>query len=475
MTYDHIHTSMYNGLKEVDIPEGSTSFSCDVPLDPGGSLNVRLVDPSGSPVTTASVDGRLPDSVDFDKDMRGENIARVSGLEPGERRTLVTREQNRKIGAVLTVPPEGSKDGDEITLTLRPNATVTGRVVDEAGKPAAGFIQVMHVPSVRQFHGEINIADVKVEADGRFRCDELPTGGSYRIWLINREGGMSGVRMKSDAFQPFELAEKLNVEPGQLVDLGTYSVTTGKRIQAPVAQAGPADVPINGRIVDLEGRPVAGVSVTVGSVHGPKTGDLNAWIDAVRKGEPPWTAYGHLGADVKIPEAFRRDVTTDNHGRFRIAGMGRERVVELKIKGDSVAYTTIDVVTRTTEPFRAPGFPDTHGPGAQTIFGDDFTYTANTGRPIEGVVRDAKTKRPMAGVSVQSWRFAGSDFVDTRQLKTVSDENGRFRLVGMPKGKGNVAIAVPRDDQPYFMREAPVGDPPGIGPVAVEIELHRGS
>ncbi len=35
-------------------------------------------------------------------------------------------------------------------------------------------------------------------------------------------------------------------------------------------------------------------------------------------------------------------------------------------------------------------------------------------------------------------------------------------------------IAVPGDDQPYFMREAGVGDPPGIAPVSVEIELHRG-
>ncbi len=62
--------------------------------------------------------------------------------------------------------------------------------------------------------------------------------------------------MKSDAFQPFELAEKLNVEPGQVVNLGTYNVATGKRTLPPAATVGPADVPINGRIVDLEGRPV---------------------------------------------------------------------------------------------------------------------------------------------------------------------------------------------------------------------------
>ena len=139
MTYDHIYTSMYNGLKEVDISEGSDVFSCDVPLDPGGSLEVRLVDTAGKPVMTASVKGRLPDSIDLDDEMRGESVAKVAGLEPGERRSFVARELARKIGAVLTVPPDGSKDGDEITLTLRPNATVTGRVVDETGKPAAGF------------------------------------------------------------------------------------------------------------------------------------------------------------------------------------------------------------------------------------------------------------------------------------------------------------------------------------------------
>ena len=102
---------------------------------------------------------------------------------------------------------------------------------------------------------------------------------------------MARARMKSDAFQPFELAEKLNVEPGQIVDLGTFDVTTGKRIQAPVAQAGPADVPINGRIVDLEGRPVAGVSVKVNAVPRPE----NRRPDRLdRRGQERGTAVDRL-------------------------------------------------------------------------------------------------------------------------------------------------------------------------------------
>ena len=476
MTYDHIYPAMYHGLREIDVPDGSNAFSCDVSLDPGGSIAVRLVDTAGKPRDNRHAERPAPR---VDRPEQRHATVRASPISAGSnrasRRTLVAEEQVRKIGAVLTVPLEGSKDGDEITVTLRPNASLIGRVVDETGKPAGGYIQVRHIPAMRQFHGEINIrAYAKVDSDGRFRCDNVPPGGSYRVWLINQEGSMARVRMKSDAFQPFELADKLNVEPGQVVDLGTYNVATGKRIEPPAASAGPADVPITGRIVDLEGRPVAGVSVKVDGVKAPKTGDLTSWIEGVKKGEPPWIAYHHVDADVKIPDSLRRDATTDSDGRFRFDGLGRERVVDLTIKGDTVAYTSIDVVTRTTEPFPARGFPDTHGPGAQTVYGADFTYTANPGRPVEGVVLDAKTKQPMAGVSVQSWRFAGSDFVDTRQLKTVSDENGRFRIVGMPKGKGNVVIAIPSDNQPYFMREASVDDPPGIGPVPVEIELHRG-
>ncbi len=314
-TYDHIYPSMYHGLKEVDVPEGSASYRCDIPLDSGGTLDVRLVDTSGAPVTTALVRGRLPDSIDLSSDMQGESVAHVAGLEPGKPRTFVIQELARKIGALLTIPPQGAKDGDTISVTLRPNASITGRFVDEAGRPAAGYVQVRHVPTVEQFDGEINIADAKVDPDGRFRCDDLPAGGSYRVWLINREGSMARVRMKSDAFEPFALAEKLTVESGQVVDFGTYDVATGKRIVAPAAKE-KADVPIRGRIVDLEGRPIAGVNVTTGSFLVPKSGDLSSWLDAVRRGEPPWVAAKHIDWNQKAPAAAQHEATTDADGRF---------------------------------------------------------------------------------------------------------------------------------------------------------------
>ena len=120
------------------------------------------------------------------------------------------------------------------------------------------------------------------------------------------------------------------------------------------------------------------------------------------------------------------------------------------------------------------GFSNQLGPGTQTIYGADFIYTAGPGRPVEGVVRDAKTGAPREGVTVVSERFAGSDYGEIRTLKDITDREGSYRLVGFARGSGNRLVAVPGEDRPYFQRVVPVGDPPGIGAVVVDVELHRG-
>ena len=418
--------------------------------------------------------GRFPDTADGDHNIYRESESRIAGLEPGKPRTLVFMDNKRKTGAVLSLPADRSKDPAELTVKLLPNAIVSGRLVDAVGKAVTGGVHVRLRPAAPSFFREINIADVKLDSEGRFRCETLPAGGPYVLRATNRLVYGFGPKMEPEKFPQFELTHELRVEPGQVVALGTFDVTTAKRIEAPAGQVRPADVPITGRIVDLEGKPIAGVAVKLDSVQGATSGDLTPWIEALKRGEPPWIAYKHIERSVDIAKNVLREAITDKDGRFRFDGLGAEHVVGLTIQGETVAYTSLEVVTRKTEPIAARGFPDTYGPGSQTVYGAEFTLTARPGRLIEGVVRDARSKQPLAGVGVESWRFAGSDFVSIRQLKTVTDESGRFRLVGMPKGTGNLVIAIPNDDQPYFMREAAIDDPQGIAPLHVEIELHRG-
>src|SRR5262249_34936148 len=52
--------------------------------------------------------------------------------------------------------------------------------------------------------------------------------------------------------------------------------------------------------------------------------------------------------------------------------------------------------------------------------------------------------------------------------------DGRYRLVGMPKGEGNKIMLVPGDDQPYVPVHAEVPDAPGFDPVTIDFDLKRG-
>ena len=471
-TYNQIHPGEFQAVAAVDVPDGGPGeFRRDLKLEPSPSLTVRVVDPEGQPVADATARGRFPERVgpvDHPADLKvgAGGLTTIIGLVPGVPRVVVFEHEARALGALLVVNGEDAPAGGERTVTLRPLAAVAGRVVDAEGRPVQGVADVRVVGPDGKPFGNRPIKPAQFGDDGRFRVG-LPAGGTYALSAVPRPtaAGEAG-------FEPFELAKGLAPEPGKAVDLGTFDASTGKRVGAAAGKA--ADVPILGRVIDLEGRPVAGVSVRAVRQTKPKAGDLSGWIEAVKGGAPPWVAYGNHLDDDAIPEGARREATTDADGRFRLDGLGAERVVDLTLRGDSVALAEITVVTRELSPVAATGYPSTHDSGTQTVFGASFTFAARAGRPVEGVVRDAATRKPLAGVGVQSYRFAGSDFADVRNLKTTTDANGRFRLVGLPKGQGNVIIAVPDDGEPYLMQEVRVADPAGLGPVTADVDLHRG-
>jgi beta-lactamase regulating signal transducer with metallopeptidase domain/protocatechuate 3,4-dioxygenase beta subunit len=476
LTYDRIFPKLYQSLKQVTVKEAATSFTCDLVVDHGNSVLLRIVDLAGAPVTNTAVWGRNPEGTDHgDHNLYNESTARISGLEHGKPRTVLIKQLNRNIGAVLTIPSGGLKTGAQLTVELRPSATLTGRLVDSAGKPVSGGVRVELTAEGATLFEQIPAASAELDSDGRFHCENLPPGRRYQVSAANNIVYGLGRRMEPETFKPFMLARDLELKPGQTLDFGTIDVNTGQRVKnAEPSTSTRGDVPITGRIIDLEGRPVVGALVKAGRMLTPKSADLGPWLDGVKKGEPPWVAYRHADHDSKPAENATRQATTDKDGRFRLDGFGADRVVSLEFKGAQIAHASIEVATRKMAPFPAAGFANLYGPGKQTIYGADFTYTAAPGRPIEGRVKDVKTGQPLADVEIRSYRFAGSDFVGIMNLKTRTDTDGRFRLEGMPKGKANKVILVPNDEQPYFMQEIDIADPPGAGPVSVEIALLPG-
>src|SRR5262249_29707754 len=145
------------------------------------------------------------------------------------------------------------------------------------------------------------------------------------------------------------------------------------------------DVPIRGRILDPDGRPVAGARLTVEYLGGPRGDDLGDYLKERRKGFGLRYAKVWNGPLPGSPAVL----TTGADGRFTLTGAGRERIVFFRIEGPGIASSSLDVMTRVAETVT--------GPDGQKVYGSSFEYVGLASRPIRGVVRDKETGQPLAG------------------------------------------------------------------------------
>ncbi len=236
------------------------------------------------------------------------------------------------------------------------------------------------------------------------------------------------------------------------------------------------DVPIAGRVLDLEGRPVAGARVRVLDLWSGDS-DLGSWIESAKRGDSGWptrqrTLPTHFDLDPRDP--IIPAVVTGPDGRFRLLGIGRERLVTIRVDGPTVRLALTEAMTRATPSFRTPEPPPTGGYASQTILGANFDLILPPSRPIEGVVRDQDTGRPIAGAILTEMRVSGENISNRQMIRVTSDARGHYRLEGLPKGAGNTMAIVPPPDQPYLPAYRTVGDSPGLNPEILDVPLKRG-
>ena len=121
-------------------------------------------------------------------------------------------------------------------------------------------------------------------------------------------------------------------------------------------------------------------------------------------------------------------MTTGPDGTFRIEGIGRERVATLQLEGPTIETKRVEVRTRPGETIRVPGWKGFGNANLVTIYGANFEHVAGPTRPIEGVVRDQDTGKPLAGVMVrgeQSLSDSTSAYVHSIQRCTRPVSPGR--------------------------------------------------
>jgi beta-lactamase regulating signal transducer with metallopeptidase domain len=313
--------------------------------------------------------------------------------------------------------------------------TLTGRVLDPDGKPMAGA--KLHIPYYSKA-GYVTLQKAVSGPDGRFQF----TIAESEFRDCTHENPLSVLWLAA-------VADGLG-----LGWLGYDVVTKGGELTLRLVR----DVPIQGRVLDLQGKPVAGAKVRIYDFRALAGEDLSPYIAATRNGrmyDGPMRIWG-----MPIP-GQPSDATTGADGRFRLAGIGRERVVRLEIEGPSIAHEVFSGITRdpkaVVEPLRLPQNGD-------RIYAATFDYVAAPSRPIQGIVRDQQTGKPVAGVKICGNFFAWAN----------TDQAGRFELLGYPKSREYYLEVFPPPGEPFITVNFPLDDAPGLEPLTAEIPLVRG-
>jgi RNA polymerase sigma factor (sigma-70 family) len=346
-------------------------------------------------------------------------------------------------------------------------ATVRGRVVGPDDKPVAGA----------------RVYLLRWRLPPRLRTAE--DRGPPKVWAeTGKDGRFSFTVAQRDLGELFVTAAGYG--PGWVIKSGKLQETWPIEDNQLVRLARD-DVPVNGRVLDLQGQPVAGATVRVFALKAAPDGNLDKAIKAI-KGR----SLGQHFLEHEYLSAYRVDglahsfppIGTDRAGRFQIKGVGRDRVVAFTVEGPAIETTALNAMTRPgvgAGDLRVPAAGITFG-GGKTIesrmkpyYPPTFTHAADPCRVVTGVVRDKATRKPIAGAIVRGDQPVRYPVYYNR---TTTDKEGRFRLTGLPLPRRyEVApgvVVLPPAGEPYLALIKRVPADKETRETTIDFDLPRG-
>jgi RNA polymerase sigma factor (sigma-70 family) len=296
---------------------------------------------------------------------------------------------------------------------------VSGRVLDPDGKPRKrASIDLVGRPRANRASSRNDDAQVvllgqgKTDGDGRFRFEAPRTSSASFLEVIALAAapgsGLGWATVNVDAHQP---AAELRLHSEQTVRL---------------------------KLVDISGRPAAGVLVSVRSIG--RANDKGGW-----DGASLWpTAPSGL-------RAWPNSAKTDEQGKLALAGLVPGYSVSLIVSDARYARQNVDIEA------------------AKLATSNEITLALEPARVIEGRVLAADTGQaiPNAEISVRaSYGALGAMFTSTSR----ADDQGRFNISPHPGDYFRMRV-VPSDGQPYLAAESEFAWIKGAVKKEIELKL----
>jgi RNA polymerase sigma factor (sigma-70 family) len=317
-----------------------------------------------------------------------------------------------------------------------------GRVLDPDGKPLPGARLL--VAGKEDMPTEVGVSG----KDGRFAVS-FPRGG--RPVLLAQADGFG-------------------------MDFVVVNQSDGRDVEFHLVK----DRPLRGRLLDTQGKPMAGVTVGLTGLLAPE--------DESRPGSKRRTASS-AGGEMRTLAPWTGLVartSTDDEGRFTLHGTGVGRGVGLRFRGGGIAEFHYSIqnsddfdpepgeaaarASKTTFERRIANLQRSHAPD-QDIVGE-------TEKPIRGVVTAADTGKGRPGAVVQLLRvYVGDrfdDFLQSPRLTTTADAAGRYEIHGAPKGSRYMLRVDGDAEAGYIAGVIEVADTAGFAPVTADFRVARG-
>jgi hypothetical protein len=308
---------------------------------------------------------------------------------------------------------------------------VVGRVLDPQGRPVPDATigvsvrrRMLLAPMGSEENSPAPVGQAKTGPDGRFRLDAPRTSSSrhaeFGVTALAPGYGVAWAGLDPDEDEP---AADLTLPPERV---------------------------IAGRLRDVDGRPAAGVRVSVVAVLrvGPAPPLRTAQGRVIESLEGPYRWWLRIN---DLP-GWPKPATSDAEGQFEIHGIGPDLRVDLSVLDPRFAPQAIQASTEA---------------GARPL-----RWTLQPARVLNGRVTYGDTGLPVAHAEVLV--SATEPGKGTRLTRVEADGEGRFRVSPAPGSHVTVG-AMPPEGWPYSRGGKGLDWPPGATEQSIDVALPRGA